>query len=86
MGSNGTKNLLSGIPEGTMSQKSQVMRHEAQSRIPASFVVAKHRCRTLAFCGMICDTSTAESVRPTHGLSRFARLMSVFCSVTARTP
>ena len=69
-----------------MSHKFQVTRHEAGSRITASFAVAKDRCETHDFCDMMCDTSAAGTVRCTHGFLRVAGLMSVFCSVTARTP
>src|ERR1035437_10105453 len=57
-GSNGTGNPLNDSPQGDRLQKSQVVRHKAGSRIPASFAVAEHRCETHTFCDMICDRTT----------------------------
>jgi hypothetical protein len=73
------------VPEGNMSHKYHLSQPDARSRMPAGFVVAKLRCRTFALCGIICDTSLGGSVRGTHDFLRGVGLMSVFCTVTART-
>lgn len=66
----------------------EVRSYATQGREPdfRQFAIAKHRCETLAFCDMICDPSNAGTVGCTYSFLRGAGLMSVSCSVTARTP